>query len=81
MLREWYDQRCKKCPQCAFYRPEGPRKESTVDPDAIWPDACGRYGYSFHDNKPPSEDCDGFMTDLQLAEAAAQRKNLKKGRK
>lgn len=68
-----YDQKCVKCGECAFFREKGKRPDSRVDPDDIWPEACGRYGYIFHDEYPPAPECEGFMTPVQLAAAAAAR--------
>lgn len=70
-MEKRYDQRCVKCPECAYFRPEGPRKDS-LDPDAVWPDACGCYGYTLHNDLPPAEDCDGFLTPAQAAKKAAE---------
>lgn len=72
-MNKRYDQKCDKCPECAFYRPAGRRPESTVDPDLEWDEACGRYGYTLHGDLPSVPDCDGFMTDLQLAAVAKMR--------
>ena len=69
-MEKLYDQRCVKCPECVFFRPKGPRKDS-LSPDDIWPDACGCYGYTLHDALSPAEDCDGFLTPVQAAAKAA----------
>ena len=47
------------------------RKDS-LDPDVVWPDACGCYGYTLHNDLPPAEECDGFLTPLQAARKAAE---------
>ena len=77
-MNKRYDQKCVKCPECGFFRSEGPRKDSKLDPTEIWPDACGRYGYILHDDLPPADDCEGFMTALQMCEEAARRTKQKK---
>lgn len=43
----------------------GPRPESTLDPTAVWPDACRFYGYAFHEYPELAQDCDGFKTPSQ----------------
>ncbi len=69
-------QKSKKCPQCGYFVPEGPRPDAAVGRDDIWPDACHNYGYILHDDLPPTDDCKGFKTpaQLQLERAAASKR-------
>lgn len=80
MKKIYYDQRCVRCPECAFFRPEGPRPESTIDPAEVWPDSCSFYGYTLHDYPEPAQDCDGFKTPAQYRRELEMNKH-KKSRK
>ncbi len=83
MIKQYYDHRCKKCPLCAHYRPEGPRPDSRVDPKEIWPEACGLYGYSFSLGRyeEDADDCQGFETPQQYKLRLAMQEAKKKSRK
>lgn len=80
MKKLYYDQRCVRCPGCAFFRPQGPRPESTLDPTAVWPDACRFYGYAFHEYPELAQDCDGFKTPSQY-QRELEMKNRKEKKK
>lgn len=80
MKKIWYDQRCVLCPGCAFFRPEGTRPES-FDPNVVWPDGCGLYGYTLHDYPEPARDCDGFKTPEQYRRELEQEKLQNKRKK
>lgn len=60
-MEKQYDRKSLKCGQCRWYRPAG-KRDTAVDPDAIWPEACGLWATAFHDDEP-TEDCSGFMTE------------------
>lgn len=74
-MEKQYDRKCIKCESCHYYQPAG-KRNSTIDPDAIWPEACGLWATAFG-KREPAEDCSGYMTekDYQIYQ---QRKKLKK---
>lgn len=80
MKKRWYDHKCTLCPVCGWYRPEGPRPESQIDPGMIWPEACGKYGYSLHEYDTPADECEGFATPAQVQRRMAECEQ-RKGRK
>lgn len=80
MPKKEYYRKCLLCPGCAFHRPEGKRPGS-IDPDTIWKEACGLYGYSFFQDLEPAADCEGFKTPAQHAADLARKEQEKKMRK
>ena len=75
-MEKQYDRKCVKCESCHWFEPEG-KRESTIDPDAIWPEACAWFGTAFHEYEP-TEDCAAFMTEEGYKTYVRQEKIKKK---
>lgn len=79
MKKQYYDHKCVKCPVCGWFQPEG-KRPSTVDPETVWPEACGNYGYSFDLNRYPelADDCEGFQSPQYVKFILSKQKKNKK---
>ena len=84
MEKQYYDHRTKLCGECYHHNEEGPRNDR-IGKD-IWPEGCGRYGYTFHTDRyeEDADNCPGFQTEeqykkeLSLKELLKRNKNKKK---
>ena len=81
MPKKEYYRKSVLCSGCAFHRPEGKRPDAVIDKDAIWPEACGLYGYSFFQELEPAPECEGFRTPAQHAADIARKEQERKIRK
>ena len=79
-MEKQYDRKCVKCESCHWFEPEG-KRESTIDPDAIWPEACACFGTAFDKKYEPTEDCSGYMSEEDYKAYEFRKKLEKKNRK
>lgn len=79
-MNKRFDQKCVLCEKgCFFYRPEGNRE--TALGIVFFKEACGKYGYTFHDCYPIAKDCEGFITEAEYTAKSNMNKLLKSKRK